>query len=74
MLDALAASVPGRPGMTAGQAALAEANALAVLDPHGTSAASHWAAYVRTWTAWNHVRCAASLVVTGLLTTGVITS
>jgi uncharacterized membrane protein len=46
-------------------------NALAVLDPHGPSAAGHWAAYVRTWTAWNHVRCVASLAATGLLIMGV---
>jgi uncharacterized membrane protein len=36
-------------------------NALAALDPVSAEAASYWADYLRTWTAWNHVRTATSL-------------
>lgn len=35
--------------------------ALAPLDPAGVEAAAYWPHYVREWTRWNHLRCAASL-------------
>ena len=37
-------------------------DALAPLDPAQAGTAGPWADYVRTWTAWNHVRTAASLL------------
>ena len=43
-------------------------NALAALDPDGAEAASYWANYVSSWTAWNHVRTATSLAAAGSLT------
>jgi uncharacterized membrane protein len=43
-------------------------NALATVDPNGADAASHWDRYVRTWTAWNHVRTIAPLAAATLLT------
>jgi uncharacterized membrane protein len=43
-------------------------NALATLDPHGADAASHWDRYVRTWTAWNHVRTVSPLASAAILT------
>jgi len=36
-------------------------NALAVVDPAGPEAAALWTEYVRSWTAWNHVRTIAAL-------------
>jgi uncharacterized membrane protein len=45
-------------------------NALDAVDPQGPGAAADWARYARAWTAWNHVRCAASTAATGLLTVG----
>lgn len=36
-------------------------NALASVVPTGSSAGGVWAGYVASWTAWNHVRTAASL-------------
>lgn len=36
-------------------------NALAALDPATVDAAGFWSRYVVEWTAWNHLRCAASL-------------
>lgn len=39
-------------------------NALEKLDPSGTHAAETWEHYLRTWTAWNHVRTAAALLAT----------
>ena len=36
--------------------------ALASVAPDDVGAASQWTGYVSTWTAWNHVRTAASLV------------
>lgn len=41
-------------------------NALAALDPYAAEAGAAWQAYVRSWTAWNHLRCAASLVASAL--------
>ena len=49
-------------------------NAVDAVDPQGPGAAADWARYVRAWTAWNHVRCAASTVATGLLTLGLTLS
>lgn len=42
-------------------------DALMALDPHSAEAADRWSAYVRDWTAWNHVRTVASLAASGLL-------
>ena len=42
-------------------------NALASVDPNGPDAASDWDRYVRTWTAWNHVRTVAPLTSATLL-------
>jgi uncharacterized membrane protein len=42
--------------------------ALASVVPGTPDGASHWAGYVSSWTAWNHVRTAASLVAAALLT------
>lgn len=36
--------------------------ALAVVDPVSVAGAELWADYLKTWTAWNHVRTAAGLV------------
>jgi|HubBroStandDraft_6_1064221.scaffolds.fasta_scaffold62420_3 uncharacterized membrane protein len=49
-------------------------NALDAVDPQGPGAAADWARYARAWTAWNHVRCAASTAATGLLTVGLALS
>ncbi|MFK0116041.1 DUF1772 domain-containing protein [Streptomyces sp. NPDC090994] len=35
-------------------------DALARLEPESTEATAYWPRYVREWTAWNHVRTAAS--------------
>jgi uncharacterized membrane protein len=43
-------------------------NALATVDPEGTGAAAHWSSYYSHWLAWNHVRAAAALGATALLT------
>ncbi|HEY3046723.1 MAG TPA: anthrone oxygenase family protein [Polaromonas sp.] len=42
--------------------------ALASAVPTTPEGASLWAGYVRSWTAWNHVRTAASLAAAALLT------
>jgi uncharacterized membrane protein len=39
-------------------------DALAALEPTGSDAASVWADYLSSWTAWNHVRTAAALLAT----------
>ena len=36
-------------------------DSLANLDPNSSGAASQWAHYVSSWTAWNHVRMVGSL-------------
>jgi uncharacterized membrane protein len=36
-------------------------NALAAVAPESAEGAGLWACYVEEWTAWNHVRAAASL-------------
>ena len=43
-------------------------NALAAVDPASAEAATLWATYLPTWTAWNHVRTAAALAAAALLT------
>jgi len=43
-------------------------NALAAVDPTSAEGARLWADYVGGWTAWNHVRTAASLAAAALLT------
>lgn len=42
-------------------------NALAAVAPSSPEAAGLWAAYLSTWTAWNHVRTIASLAAALLL-------
>lgn len=42
-------------------------NALAVVDPLSGEGGRFWASYVKSWTAWNHVRTAASLAAAALL-------
>ncbi|MBS0468224.1 MAG: DUF1772 domain-containing protein [Proteobacteria bacterium] len=44
---------------------------LAALEPD--QALAYWPEYVRTWTAWNHVRTAASLVATVLFFAALLT-
>lgn len=39
-------------------------NALAALDPNSADAASQWATYVSSWTAWNHLRTVGTLAAT----------
>ncbi len=46
-------------GVTAG-ANVPRNDALQRLEPGGAEAAAYWPAYLREWTAWNHVRTAAS--------------
>jgi uncharacterized membrane protein len=43
-------------------------NALAVVDPASVDGASLWASYVRSWTAWNHVRTVAALAAAAAFT------
>ena len=43
-------------------------DALAAVDPASAEGARLWADYVTSWTAWNHVRAAAALVASALLT------
>lgn len=43
---------------------------LAALAPDGPRGADAWALYVSDWTAWNHVRTAASLAAAALLSLG----
>jgi uncharacterized membrane protein len=45
-------------------------DALATEDPNSEHASRHWAQYVSQWTAWNHVRTAASLAAAGALIGG----
>jgi uncharacterized membrane protein len=42
--------------------------ALAAIDPNSADAASNWDCYVRTWTAWNHVRTVSPLASAAILT------
>lgn len=41
-------------------------NALAAMESNPTKRASLWARYLKSWTAWNHVRTVASLTATTL--------
>ncbi len=41
--------------------------ALARVDSESADGAERWTAYVKSWTAWNHVRTAAALVAAALL-------
>ena len=43
-------------------------NALASVDPASADGAALWAGYLKSWTAWNHVRTAAALVAAASLT------
>ena len=43
-------------------------DALAAVAPHSPAGAELWARYLRTWTAWNHVRTIAPLAAAALLT------
>jgi uncharacterized membrane protein len=43
-------------------------DALATVDPNSADAAGHWDRYVRSWTAWNHVRTIAPLASATILT------
>lgn len=48
-------------------------NHLDTVDPAGlsvTDAAREWRAYLSTWTAWNHVRAAASIIAAALMLVG----
>lgn len=40
-------------------------NLLAALDPNAVNAAGIWSAFLRDWTAWNHLRGAAALAAAG---------
>jgi uncharacterized membrane protein len=42
-------------------------NALAAVDPASSAGAATWAAYLKRWMAWNHVRTAAALAAAALL-------
>jgi uncharacterized membrane protein len=42
-------------------------DALAAVQPDGAGAARRWGSYRQRWTAWNHIRVAASLGAAGLL-------
>jgi uncharacterized membrane protein len=43
-------------------------NALAATAPSSSEAATLWASYLSTWTAWNHVRTTAALAASALFT------
>ncbi|MDA1128860.1 MAG: DUF1772 domain-containing protein [Chloroflexi bacterium] len=45
-------------------------NALAATDPESDDGARVWSGYVRSWTAWNHLRTVAALASSVLLTLG----
>jgi uncharacterized membrane protein len=50
---------------------------LETVDPAGLSvadAAREWQAYLSTWTAWNHVRAAASIIAAVLMLYGLLDS
>lgn len=46
--------------------------ALEAVDPASSNGASLWADYLRSWTAWNHVRTIAAAAATVLLTLGLV--
>jgi len=41
-----------------------------VVDPASADAGLTWANYLKTWTAWNHVRAVAALAAAALFTVG----
>jgi uncharacterized membrane protein len=43
-------------------------DALARVEPHSADAESHWVRYLSGWTAWNHLRAAASIAGAATLT------
>jgi uncharacterized membrane protein len=43
-------------------------HALAAVDPTSTNASNLWAKYVRSWTAWNHIRTITALGAAAALT------
>jgi uncharacterized membrane protein len=43
-------------------------DALARVEPHSGDAESHWVRYLSGWTAWNHLRAAASIAAAATLT------
>jgi len=43
-------------------------NALAAIEPASADGARLWASYLKSWTAWNHVRTVAALAAAALLT------
>lgn len=47
-------------------------NALAALQPSAPEAGAVWAAYLKDWTFWNHVRTVASVVASGLFIAGLV--
>ena len=47
-------------------------DALAAVNPSSDEGARLWADYLRSWTAWNHVRTIAALVATALLMVGLL--
>ena len=58
-----------RPGWEAGALALREAaDAACRRLAEMSGAADRWRSYLSRWTAWNHLRAAAALAATGLLT------
>jgi uncharacterized membrane protein len=49
-------------------------DALAAIDPASAAGARLWSDYLRSWTAWNHVRTVASLAAAALLTWSLVAS
>jgi uncharacterized membrane protein len=47
-------------------------DALAAVAPDGPAGAELWARYLRTWTAWNHVRTIAPLLAAACLTIALV--
>ncbi|WP_445216061.1 DUF1772 domain-containing protein [Bradyrhizobium sp. Pa8] len=47
-------------------------NALAAVQPSAPEAGVVWAAYLKDWTFWNHVRTVASVVASGLFIAGLV--
>jgi uncharacterized membrane protein len=47
-------------------------DALALVDPASAEAAARWAAYLREWTAANHVRTVASLAAAAAFVTAIV--
>jgi uncharacterized membrane protein len=47
-------------------------NRLAVVTPAGAESARLWSSYVRSWTAWNHLRTVMSLVAAALIATALL--